>query len=1043
MSKDFEKNKKIQWTMLGITIFLVTGAVAHNLYRIYRDTVETEKYRLLAQARVIGENLNNRLMGTEHTMMAIRDELSEMPTENWKRTSFAYESKLIDEEVSGIRAVLVLDRQGKVRLSNRKELEGLDLSQRDYFRQARKNPNAATLYLSPPLKTRSGHWIMNLVRGISDERGFAGVVAAGIDPASFKPLLDSVNYAPDMQSAIVHEDGGEFVTLPGKPDHVPNIRSSDSVYARHLASGKQSDVFIYGTGQSGQTRMTAVISVKPRDLLMDKGFLIATTRSMSAITSNWREHARNQLGILLFISFSSSVALAGFQRFQQKQRQIVERTDAELRETQQQLREMIDFLPDAVLVTNNDKKVVIWNRAMEEMTGVSKEEMVGKGDYEYTVPFYGQRRKMLVDYVDDHKEVIIGKYSAVTHRGETVGVESFCPSLHGGVGAYVWAVAAPLYDSVGKRIGTIESIRDVTKQKEVQAAMVQNQEYLRKLYHGLENSASAVMITDVHGTIEYVNRKFTEVTGYAPEEALGKNPRIMKSQSTPPEVFKDLWNTILSGREWRGEVLNRRKTGEVYWSVASISPLRNEKGEITHFIANVEDINERKNAEATIEHLAYYDPLTELPNRRMLKDRLDLAMRRSRRQENSIALMYLDLDTFKHINDSLGHPAGDQLLREMSRRYRESLRDDDIVCRLGGDEFAIILHDIRNEEDVAVVASKLLEQTTNPVELEGMEVTVSVSIGIALFPRDGADAETLEKHADIALYHSKGEGKNTFRFFHEELNRITRDHMALDHALRHAVQNDELVLLYQPKVNLETGEVTGVEALLRWNSPTFGMVSPIRFIPIAESNRTIIPIGEWVLRTACRQQVAWREQGLDLDMAVNISPIQFKSQAVISQVSSAIAETGIDPARLELELTESTLVEKPEAAMKTMNNLREIGCGIAIDDFGTGYSSLSYLRNFPVTCLKIDRSFICELAKNAGDRAIARSIVELAKSFGTCTVAEGVEGMDQQDILSDLGCDYIQGYLYSPPVAAERLVQVVQEIKQGFCDLHYGGEGSQ
>lgn len=554
--------------------------------------------------------------------------------------------------------------------------------------------------------------------------------------------------------------------------------------------------------------------------------------------------------------------------------------------------------------------------------------------------------------------------------------------------------------------------------------------HLRKLTLGVENSANGVLITDINGTIEYVNRKFTQITGFSAREAIGKKPSILKSEVTPREVFEELWTTILRGEEWHGELLNRRKSGEVYWSVASISPLRDEQGAITHFIANVEDINERKNAEATIQHLAYFDPLTDLPNRRMLQDRLEQGLKRSRRQDSGMALLYIDLDSFKHVNDSLGHPAGDSLLRKLSRRLVAALRDDDVVCRLGGDEFAVILHDIHHDEDVVPVANKLLRAIEKPVQLEEGELLVSASIGIALFPKDGNDSKTLEKNADLALYHAKEQGKNTFRFFSEELNRSLQDRIALDQGLRYILERNELELHYQPKVALASGAVVGVEALVRWNSAEFGLVSPLRFIPLAEENRQIIPIGEWVLRTACRQQVAWLQQGLPLVMAVNLSAVQLKSAELIDRIAVIIAETGIDPAHLELELTESALVENPSEVVRVLERLRGLGCGISIDDFGTGYSSLSYLKSFPVTILKIDRSFVRDLAQDSGDRAIARSVVDLAKNLRMQTVAEGVETGEQLAILQEIGCTFIQGYYYSRPVPADQLPETIRLLNE-------------
>lgn len=773
---------------------------------------------------------------------------------------------------------------------------------------------------------------------------------------------------------------------------------------------------VYSTGEK---RLMAIYSIQPTGLNMDKPLVVAVGRDRASILEGWRAHAIRQGITFLVIALVSVAALIGFQRYQRDQLHLALAAEQAVLNTKQQLRDVIDFLPDATFVIDNDKKVVIWNRAMEKMTGIPKEEMIGKGDHEYTIPFYGIRRTQLLDLFDVDNAELEAKYANIRRTGEILDAETFCPALYDGEGAYVWATGVPLYDANGQRIGAIESIRDISERKK-------NEDFLRKLTHGIEHSASAVLITDLNGTIEYVNKKFTQLTGYSPEEAIGRNPRILKSDATPREVFDNLWRTILAGQEWRGELLNRRRTGEVYWSIASISPLHNEQGEITHFIANVEDINERKNAEATIERLAYFDPLTDLPNRRMLQDRLEMALKRSRRQATGAALLYLDLDSFKHINDSLGHPAGDKLLREMASRFTQTLRDDDVVCRLGGDEFAVVLHDIRHDQDVVPITQKLLDIAAEPLQLEGREVAVTSSIGIALYPKDGTDAKLLGKHADIALYHAKAEGKNTFRFFSEELNNNLRDRVAMEHGLRHVLDRGELELHYQPKVSVANGQVTGVEALLRWNSPEFGLVSPMRFIPLAEETRQIIPIGDWVLRTACRQQLLWQQQGLQLDMAVNLSAVQFKSPTLVERIAALIDETGIQPENLELELTESALVDKPDDVVRVLEQLRSLGCGISIDDFGTGYSSLSYLKNFPVTILKIDRSFVRDLSHNSGDRTIAQSVVSLATNLDMKTVAEGVEEPEQLEILKQIGCTYIQGFIHSRPVPADQVPEVVR-----------------
>jgi diguanylate cyclase (GGDEF)-like protein len=437
-------------------------------------------------------------------------------------------------------------------------------------------------------------------------------------------------------------------------------------------------------------------------------------------------------------------------------------------------------------------------------------------------------------------------------------------------------------------------------------------------------------------------------------------------------------------------------------------------------------IRDISRAESEKHRLAFYDPLTDLPNRRLLRDRLEVAMARSRRQGAGFALAYLDIDNFKHINDSLGHSAGDQLLKIVASRYQAVLREDDFVCRLGGDEFAVILHDIQQDLSVASVLTKLLETTFESVVLEAREVLVTASIGVAMFPKDAEDVATLEKDADIALYAAKDEGKNTFRMFSEELTRSSRERINLIHSLQHALDRGELTLHYQPKIDNSSGKVTGVEALLRWDSPEYGMIPPDRFIPLAEESRLIMPIGEWVLRTACQQQVDWKNQGCELSMAVNLSAVQFKAPDLIEHIKSIIEQTGIDPEQLELELTESCLVDKPEQAIKILERLRALRCNIAIDDFGTGYSSLSYLKNFPVTVLKIDRSFVKDLSSNSSDRAIAQSVVNLANNLEMVTVAEGVEHQHQQTVLEEIGCNYVQGFLHCRPVPPEEIPAIVE-----------------
>lgn len=566
----------------------------------------------------------------------------------------------------------------------------------------------------------------------------------------------------------------------------------------------------------------------------------------------------------------------------------------------------------------------------------------------------------------------------------------------------------------GQVVGAVIAFNNITSR-------LNAENHIIMLSQGLEHSANGVLITNPQGIITYSNLSFSSMSGYGANEVKGRLPGFLGADDQNHDTYLSIKNALMQGTEWRGEFRARRKNGELFWALSSISPIYNHQGTISSFVINLEDISDRKDAEVLIEHLAYYDPLTDLPNRRLMQDRLDLAMKRSRRLNSPTALLYIDLDRFKQVNDTLGHQAGDQLLLEVAHRFQCVLREDDTICRIGGDEFAVILHNIQRDSDAALVAEKLVEQAAKPFHLDDCEIFIGASVGIALYPKDAQTAEELIKHADIALYHAKERGRGIYCFFDQVLNELNAGRLALESALRHALERNELFLQYQPKVDTATGSMLGVEALLRWHNPVHGTISPVRFIPIAEETRQIIPIGEWVLRTACLQQVVWQQQGLSLTMAVNLSAAQFQTSNLIEVVASILDQTGIDPAFLELELTESTLVHNPTEAAETLEKLRSLGVGIAIDDFGTGYSSLSYLKRFPVSTLKIDRSFVRDLVTDPGDRAIAQSVVALSSNLNIKTVAEGVETQEQCVILKAMGCNLVQGFLYAKPMIAEEI----------------------
>ncbi|MDP2794283.1 MAG: EAL domain-containing protein [Sulfurisoma sp.] len=551
------------------------------------------------------------------------------------------------------------------------------------------------------------------------------------------------------------------------------------------------------------------------------------------------------------------------------------------------------------------------------------------------------------------------------------------------------------------------------------AERFRREDVLRKFSRAVEQSASGIVITDAAGRIEFANPRYCQISGYAPAELIGRTPKLLQSGETDPAVYAGMWEALTAGREWRGELLNRRKDGEQFWCMESLSSLRDAQGKVTHFVGVIEDISERKYTEETIRRLAYSDPLTDLPNRLQFRERLEQATIWCKRTGGLVALCYIDLDRFKAVNDTLGHQAGDLLLKCAAERILANVREGDVVARLGGDEFAIVAGNIHRGEDAAVIAEKVAHALRQPMTLDGHELHVSASIGISLFPTDATDLDDLVKKADIALYAAKEQGRNNFRFYAQDINVLTLERLKLENDLRKAVERDELRLEYQPRVAIGGGEVVGVEALVRWQHPTLGRIPPGRFIPVAEETGSILGIGEWVLVESCRQAGRWDREGLPpLIVSVNLSARQFGRPGLLEFIRVALETEGLPPERLELEITESALMRDPAVAVRLLSELKTFGVKVSIDDFGTGYSSLAQLRQLPVDVLKIDRSFVQQMTVDTEDRAIVETVLSLARAIDVDVVAEGVETAAQDALLRAMGCDFVQGYYYARPLPA-------------------------
>ncbi len=561
--------------------------------------------------------------------------------------------------------------------------------------------------------------------------------------------------------------------------------------------------------------------------------------------------------------------------------------------------------------------------------------------------------------------------------------------------------------------------------RERDEALLRSRKDLHLARKVIESSLDGIMICNARQEIEFVNPAFSVLTGYTQEEIIGRQPAMLKSGRHDEAFYRKMWATLNEKGVWQGEIWNRRRNGEIFPEWLTINVIADETGAITQYAAIFTDITERKKTEERIKNLAYFDVLTGLPNRRLFTDRLQVAVANAHRHGQQLAIMFLDLDLFKRINDTLGHALGDMVLVETARRLGLCVREGDTVARLGGDEFTILLPELEHVEDAAKLAERMIAQVKQPFLVDDHELYVTTSIGIAVYPDDGTTVDTLIKNADTAMYRAKDLGRNSFQLYTPAMNARSFERLAMESSLRHAVTRGEFMLAYQVKVDLARGQMSGVEALVRWNHPEMGLVPPMDFIPLAENMGLISEIGEWVLITACRQCRSWHDMGLPpVRMAVNVSALQFRETDVPAVVRRALEESGLDPRYLELELTETVLMQHVEDVVAVLKQLRAMGVTISIDDFGTGYSSLSYLKRMPIDSLKIDRSFVHDIMDDGDSAEIVSTIISLAHNLKLKAVAEGVETAAQADFLRARGCDEVQGYLISRPVSAEDLVSL-------------------
>ncbi|MDP2370643.1 EAL domain-containing protein [Rhodoferax sp.] len=1012
-----------EWLLLVGTLLTLGGYIGFVQYQDHQQIDTQERERLATQAKVIAENLGQQLLATRLALDSIHNDLPFLRQQLDGKALVNRRLKAMSDAIVGVRTLLVLDADGNASASDRAPLIGQNFSGREYFQIAQRNPDPSVLFVSPPFKTVLGVFAMNVVKVTANERGeFAGLISATLDPDYFNVVLSSVRYAPDMWTSIAHADGKLVLMSPqGEATAGTDLATPGSFYTRHRDSGQTTTVMIGPVHATGEQRMMAQRTLKPVELAMDKPLLVAVSRDLSSLFAPWQRGAYQQGALFGMLVLVASLGLFFHQRRQRVHGRLETVREAQRQQAELALRDSEAY--NKVLFAGSHIALAV----LDPETG----RLLDCNQAMVAIHRLASRDALLTQWSAD-----LGTPSQYDGRSSAEAAEKHIQeALRTGAKVFEWRhqrhdgqiwdaeVHLMAFEHDGRTLLQF-SLQDISERKRAEADL--------RIAAAAFESQEGMLITDVDQKILRINAACSAITGYSAEETIGQTPHLFSSGRHDTAFYRAMWASIAATGSWTGELWNRRKNGEVYPAWSSISAVKGDDGPVSHYVASFIDISQRKTAEEEIKHLAFYDPLTRLPNRRLLIDRLRQALLTSSRNESAGALLFIDLDNFKTLNDTLGHDKGDLLLESVAHRLSAALREEDTVARLGGDEFVIMMEGLSLiAQDAAaqatLVADKLLNAFKTPHDLAGLSHHCTASIGIALFMGQTDTVDELLKQADLAMYQAKSAGRNSVRFFDPEMQSAVMARAALEADLREGLRQQQLRLYYQPQVD-DDGRTTGAEALVRWQHPLRGMIPPLDFIALAEETGLILPLGHWVLETACQQLVAWadRPEMAHFTVAVNVSARQLRQPDFVDQVVAVLQSTGANPRRLKLELTESLLVANVEDVIEKMFALKAKGVSFSLDDFGTGYSSLSYLKRLPLDQLKIDQSFVRDIHVDPNDAAIARTIVALAHSLGLGVIAEGVETQAQRDFLASAGCHAHQGYFFSralPIADFERFAQ--------------------
>ncbi|WP_344764130.1 putative bifunctional diguanylate cyclase/phosphodiesterase [Actimicrobium antarcticum] len=681
-----------------------------------------------------------------------------------------------------------------------------------------------------------------------------------------------------------------------------------------------------------------------------------------------------------------------------------------IRESEGRLLAIMNHSASIVMLKDVAGRYEFVNRCFEELFDVDAATVIGKTDHQ----LFGADIGQVLRGCD--LETIAS--AGVTHSFDDVTI--------GGRAVRLESMRFPLFDLDGVVTSVCTQASDSSLKRHAD-------EQLRLAAKVFDRSGEAIVITDPHAVILTVNAAFTRITHYTIDDVIGKTPRILQSGQHAPEFFEHMWRGLRNDGAWQGEIINRRKNGEIYPEWLTINAVKDDAGDLVNYVSISRDITHVRESQRRIEFLATHDALTGLPNRTLLSDRLDHAICQARRGDHRVAVLFIDLDNFKNINDSLGHDVGDMLLKQATERLKKSVRDSDTLARLGGDEFVAVLSNV-SVDDVHVVAARIVDFMATVFQVNENTLFVSASIGISMFPEDGNDSVSLLKNADTAMYSAKDDGRNQYQFFANHMKVLIMQRMALETSLRLALIGGCLRMEYQPKIHLATGAIIGAEALVRWHDPVLGEVAPAQFIPVAEGCGLISILGSRVFEMVSGQIACWRSMGIAVPpIAINVSAHQLREPRFVDNIAAVIASSGVPAYSISIELTESALMERVDQVRERLLQLESMGVTLSVDDFGTGYSSLAYLRKLPIGELKVDRSFIDGLTDQPDDRSVAKTIIDMAHALGMQVVAEGVETLAQLRVLQSQGCDIAQGYLFYRPLAPDEFVRALTAGSLAIC----------